>query len=36
VLRAQEELGAIELGRARIVVLDPDALRGRRSGGGGI
>jgi CRP/FNR family transcriptional regulator, cyclic AMP receptor protein len=36
VLRAQEGLGVIELGRARIVVLDRDALKGRRSGGGGI
>jgi CRP/FNR family transcriptional regulator, cyclic AMP receptor protein len=36
VLRTQEQLGVIELGRARIVVLDQDALKGRRSGGGGI
>jgi CRP/FNR family transcriptional regulator, cyclic AMP receptor protein len=36
VLREQEQRGAVELGRAKIVVLEPDALVGRRSGGGGI
>jgi CRP/FNR family transcriptional regulator, cyclic AMP receptor protein len=36
VLREQAQLGTVELGRARIVVCDPDALIGRRSGGGGI
>ena len=36
VLREQEHRGVVELGRARIVVLDRDALTGRRSGGRGI
>jgi CRP/FNR family cyclic AMP-dependent transcriptional regulator len=36
VLREQELRGVVQLGRAKIVVLDRDALIGRRSGGGGI
>lgn len=36
VLRDQEHRGVVELGRARIVVLDREALIDRRSGGGGI
>ena len=36
VLREQELRGVVELGRAKIIVLDRDALIGRRSGGEGI
>jgi CRP/FNR family transcriptional regulator, cyclic AMP receptor protein len=36
VLREQEQRGVVELGRAKIVVLERDALMGSRSGGGGI
>jgi CRP/FNR family transcriptional regulator, cyclic AMP receptor protein len=36
VLREQEQRGVVELGRAKIVVLERDALMGGRSGGGGI
>jgi CRP/FNR family transcriptional regulator, cyclic AMP receptor protein len=36
VLREQELRGLVELGRAKIIVLDRDALIGKRSGGGGI
>jgi CRP/FNR family transcriptional regulator, cyclic AMP receptor protein len=36
VLREQERRGLVELGRAKIIVLDRDALIGKRRGEGGI